>query len=99
MGMAFTLEFVVAEFRPPLAVVVVGRGPGGLTCRFVFDAKRADGGRSTILSLAGEFETPMMKDNAELEKVLIDSCTRQLTISLERLQAVAESRAVSRSAS
>ena len=94
MGMPFTVEFVVTEFRPPMRLVLTGRGTAGLSCQFDFGVMRGTGGRVTKLSMSGDFESPMLND--QLEQVLMDTCTSQLMLSLERLAQVAAQRSVSR---
>jgi uncharacterized protein YndB with AHSA1/START domain len=92
MGMPFTVEFTVSEFRPPRELVLTGRGSAGMTCKFVFGVSRAPGPRGTTLVMSGDFESPML--NAELDAVLVDTCTSQLILSLQRLAKLAESRSV-----
>ncbi|MCZ8379360.1 SRPBCC family protein [Mycobacterium sp. CPCC 205372] len=96
MGMPFTVEFTVTEFRPPRELVLAGRGSAGMTCTFAFGVSRAPGPAGTTLAMTGEFESPMLND--QLETVLVDTLSSQLTLSLERLAALARGRAARKSA-
>ncbi|MGN2638903.1 hypothetical protein ACTD5D_22605 [Nocardia takedensis] len=81
LGMSHQMELIVTEYRPPLRLVMTGRGSGGISCEFEFSIERHSGG--STLSMQGEFNGPLI--NAELAQVVAQDADTQMRESMRRL--------------